>query len=280
MAIKYGVDRAKKYAYFCDSEGDNIVDFQFNPANLPLSEGQEYNDKVTTGSYEPDVLWVSAKTQRFNIDMFIDRTYESAGGNSVNDSFVPNKNPFQGLTNLAFGTVEASATFNNGNRIVTGLRNAFRKENKEDALEARFVKSDYRAGNNVNSGDFDANVGVLGELKKLLFYVGPKDVNSIPRADVSNDFLTINANTKVIQYSGARKYFTPPPMVQFFYGNIWREGFIENIEYNLSVPNRDLVPQRLEATLQFLVVRGGFLEAPQLSPVSTKSLDGSRPQFI
>ncbi len=92
-------DRAVKKAYFSDLSGGHIIEFQFSPHQLDFSEGGNYADRVVTGNYFTDLVWISGRPNKFTVQLFIDRTQESYFVDNFNQdpfseiSRFPNRNP-------------------------------------------------------------------------------------------------------------------------------------------------------------------------------------------
>lgn len=243
-------DRAVKKAYFSNLEGGRIVEFQFSPASLGFEESSKYATRVKTGSYFTDLVWISGNPNAFNIRMFIDRTQESYTSENYNqDPFssfrrFPNQSPrFTSLdsVNLVRGIASSNSS--------SGFASSFKKNTKEGGKEIQ--PSNYSASPHFKQSQFNESVGVTPDLEALMYYVRPKGFQ-LDEITTSN-----NQVVSVSDFDNGR--FTPPPMVRFYYGNMWREGYIIRVKYNLSVMNKLLVPRRLDADITMACTKWGYL---------------------
>lgn len=243
-------DRAVKKAYFSDLSGGHIIEFQFSPHQLDFSEGGNYADRVMTGHFFTDLIWISGRPTKFKVQLFIDRTQESYFVENYNqDPFAelhrfPNRNPKY----LNFDVVNLAKGIASGNTS-SGFASSFKGA---DTRGANTVSpSVYSASPHYKQSEFDENVGVLKDLEALLYYVRP-DGLKLSEATFKND-----GSVSIRDFEQRR--FVPPPMVRFYYGAIWREGYMINVDYNLSVMNKLLVPKRLDAEIEFACTKWGYL---------------------
>lgn len=246
-----GIERATKKAYITDLNGGNIVDFQFTPEELDFFEGGRFADRSSVGNYHTDYIWISGQPNKFKIDMWVDRTSESFGIGGT-DPFedasrfpkVANRKYTNfGLVNLVRGIQSGSTS---SGFQSTFFRNKNTTANKIDpsiySFNPEFPQDEY--ANNTK--------GVYFDLERLLYYVRPLGF------ELSRGTITPDGAISLRNFTQSR--FTPPPMVRFFYGNSWSEGYIEEVKYNLSAMNKQLVPRRLKAEISFLRTRWGYLE--------------------
>jgi len=244
------VDRAVKKAYFSDLEGGHILEFQFSPSELDFSEGGQYADRVMTGNYFTDLIWISGRPTKFNVQLFIDRTQESYTVDNYNqdpfDSFkrFPNSNPRYGnfdIVNLINGIKNSNTS--------SGFATSFKKAGDKGANEVQ--PSTYTASPHYKQSSFEENVGVIKDLEALMYYVRPKGFK------LGEITIQTDGNVSVKDFEQGR--FMPPPMVRFYYGSFWREGYITEVKYNLSVMNKLLVPRRMDATIEMACTQWGYL---------------------
>ena len=246
-------NRARKKAYFSDLDGGHIVDFQFTPDELTFVEGGRFSDRIATGQYLTDYIWISGKPNSFNIKMWVDRTQESM---VLGDQ---NTDPFSDVTRFPkkshprftnFDVVSLIRGINNSDTS-SGFASTFAK--KSDAKTGNAIDpSKYSATPDFKQDIFSENKGVYYDVENLMYYVRPKGF-SLAKGTVSND-----GSIKISDYKQTR--FTPPPMVRFYYGNLWSEGYIEEIKYSLTAMNKQLVPRRLEADITFIRTNWGYLD--------------------
>jgi hypothetical protein len=255
----------KRVAYLTDLEGNNIFEFMFAPNELEFTEENEFNERIMVGRVEPDVLWVSGKSKEFNLDIFVDRTAESYGSNKNLDMF--QRTWIDGLSMFNPTLVQQMRT------VVSKF-----KSTKDTGLD-KFQRSDLNiAPHYVQDEAKNKTSGVLPDLDKLLYFVRQKGapsstitVTSInSRGDVSSSIALDNP--------AKAKKFIAPPKCRFFYGAIWREGYVKRIRYKFTAPNAQLIPQRLEVSITFLWMRGGVL-AETNAPAFTEKL-GDSGQFV
>lgn len=250
-------DRAIKRAYFSDLSGNHIIEFQFSPAELDFSEGGTYADRVSTGNYFTDLVWISGRPTKFRVQMFVDRTAESY--------FVSNYNqdPFADLTRFP-NRLPKYLDFDILN-LVKGIANG----NTSSGFVSSFKKRYEGAGNDVDASTYSAtphfaqpldkaSQGVLRDLEALMYYVRPEGL-TMAEATFKPDG---SLNVKDV----GQQRFTPPPMARFYFGSIWREGYIINVDYNLSVMNKELVPLRMDANIEFACTRWGYLSEVSQEP--------------
>lgn len=251
MSIKIS-DRALKKAYFTDIYGGNIIDFQFTPESLEFEEGGKFKDRVAVGRYQTDYVWISGKPNTFDLKMWVDRTDESISRTDFYDPFADEKRfPKQTRSRyLNFDIVNLT-------------------KDKYNGIKSMFYKKD-----NIQSNDIDPSIysfnpefpqdsiqnnskGVYYDLERLMFFVRPQGFK------LSSGTLETDGTLKISDVKQSR--FTPPPKVRFFYGNMWCEGYISEVKYTLSAMNRNLVPRRLEAEIQFLRINWGYLEEVEVN---------------
>lgn len=256
-------DRAVKKAYFSDLGGEHILEFQFSPHTLDFQEGGRYSNRVSTGNFFTDLVWISGEVNAFDLRMFIDRTQESyTVENADQDPYssfrrFPNaKNPAPNLdiVNLIRGITNSNTS--------SGFANSFRKPSTSGA---NYVEpSKYSASPQFKQTSFNDNVGVIADVEALMYYVRPKGLN-LSEITISSD-----GSASVKDFEQGR--FVPPPKCRFYFGNMWREGYIVNVKYNLSVMNKQLVPQRMDAELKMICTKWGYL-----NDINTPTLDSAVP---
>ena len=239
-------DRATKKAYFTDLDGGHIFEFQFSPNELDFKEGGQYVDMVMTGNFFTDLIWISGVPNRFNLRVFIDRTQESY----VVEDY--NQDPFSAI--IRFPSARPRMSSYDATSMIMGLK-------QSSGLSTSF-KKDYQGGGNSvdpskysSSPDFkqsqmDGASGVLKDLEALMYYVRPKGLKL-------SEITIQQGQVSVKDFPTGR--FVPPPMIRFYYGAMWREGYLINVDYNLSVMNNILVPRRLDANLTIACTRWGYL---------------------
>lgn len=259
-------DRAVKKAYFSDFFGDNIVEFQFAPHELDFSEGGQYADRVVTGNFFTDLIWISGRPTKFSVQMFIDRTQESFISDQYNqDPFAnfkrfPNSNPrLSGfdIYNMVQGLKQGSSS--------SGFATSFKRGNtKEDGNEV--APSNYSASPQFSQSQFNEATGVIKDLEAILYYVRPRGLKLSE--------ITIEGTQVVSIGDYKQNRFVPPPKVRFYYGAFWREGYITEVKYNLSVMNKLLVPRRLDATIEMACTSWGYL-----NEIGNSAIDGAKPNF-
>lgn len=240
-------ERAIKRAYFSDLDGGVILEFQFTPADMDFTEGGQFIERIKTGSYFSDFMWVSGKSAPTQLAFFVDRTQASYVSGTMN------QNPFSEVQRFPNRFTKYT------NLDIVGLIKNLPSQYKsyvgnKSKEKGTLVASNYSASPHYNQG-LDENVGVLKDLEALMYFVRPK---GLKLAEITIN--TSDAGEKTVSmkdYQQSR--FTPPPMVRFYFGPIWREGYITEVRYNLSVLNKLLVPQRMDASITMLCTRWGYL---------------------
>jgi len=247
-------DRAGRRAYFSDISGGHIIEFQFSPSELDFSEGGNFSRRQPTGSYFQELVWISGKTDPYDIRLFIDRTQESYTVDEYNkDPFAsfkrfPNRNPRYNNAEV-FSYITGIGIANTS----SGFASSFRK--KQDGGANEVQPSIYNATPHFKQTQFEENVGVIRDLESLLYYVRPKGLK-ISEATIQSD-----GTVDILDFPQSR--FTPPPMVRFYYGEFWREGYITQVKYTLSAMNKLLVPRRMDATITMECTKWGYLNEPK-----------------
>ena len=248
-------DRAIKRAYFTDGEGGNMLEFQFAPFELEFTEGGRFSDRIQVGNYFNNMMWISGRPMEFNLDMFIDRTQESFTADEINNDPFANIKRFSHTTpkyfnfdivNLVKGIISGNSS--------SGFQSSFKKRYTGDGNTVE--PSTYTASPHYEQKNINGDVGVLNDLEKLLYYVRPMGLK-LASAELNSDGVV-----KLTDYEQSR--FTPPPKFRFYYGSMWREGYILEIKYKLSVMNKLLVPQRLEARIKLGCTRMGYFNEVSL----------------
>lgn len=260
--------RANKKAFFSDLSGGHIVEFQFTPEEMKFTEGGKFIEKDMVGHYFNDSMWVSGKASPFDVRMFIDRTAESYMVDGDSDPFEQIKrhpNRFAKYGNLDIvNFVRGIAKGRSSSAFIPD----FNKKQVAQTKPSAYSSSPDFAQNPDNTK------GVLPDLEALLYYVRPLGLDLSKQ--VSQDTTSLHSSgdgktevktIKIKDFQQTR--FTPPPKVRFFYGDIWREGYIEEVNYTLSILNRDMIPQRLDADIRMICSRWGYLSAIDTSKVST-----------
>lgn len=245
-------ERATGRAYFTDLDGGNVIDFQFAPATLSMFEGSRYTDRISIGEYHTDFLWLSGKPNNFKLKFWVDRTQESMGVWTGEDPF-ENMNNNRMRTNPRYSNFDALNMVRNmakGEFGSSGFYTSLRK--KGDSKKGNpLVPSKYSVNPDFRQEGYSEDIGVYGDLEKLLHFVRPKGFK------LASIKLNIDGTMRLTDFEQSR--FTPPPKIRFYYGNMWREGYIEQVSYQLSVMNKRLVPRRLEADITFICTRWGYL---------------------
>lgn len=244
-------ERAKKKAYFSDLDGGHIVDFQFAPEELNLTEGGRFADRVTVGHYFTDYVWLSGKPNKLKLTMWIDRTQESMITGDLD------VNPFEDVLRFPRRSRPRFTNFDVVNLVrgiasggtSSGFASTFKKKNTAGANQ--IDPTVHSATPDFNQSGYNESVGVYRDVEKLMYYVRPEGFE-LGTATFQND-----GSVKISDFKQAR--FTPPPMCRFFYGSMWMEGYIEEVKYNLTVMNKQLVPRRLEAEISFIRTNWGYL---------------------
>tara|TARA_Y100000034_G_scaffold29728_1_gene36161 strand:+ start:37440 stop:38186 length:747 start_codon:yes stop_codon:yes gene_type:complete len=235
-------DRAVKRAYFSNLEGGNIVEFQFSPASLQFKEGGKFEERIKVGNYFPELIWISGDTNAFELRFFIDRTQESY----VRDEY--NSDPFEDFKRFPepYTKYVPSQVY----ALIAGAKQDS-DVRKNGAVGGGIQPSSYSASPHYAQSSFNDNVGVLKDLEALMYFLRPQ---GIELGDIS---ISESGEVNINDFSQNR--FTPPPMFRFYYGSIWREGYFTNIEYQLSAMNKQLVPNRLDATIKMACSNWGYL---------------------
>lgn len=245
-------DRAVKKAYFTALDGSHTLEFQFAPSELDFMEGGGFVDRLPTGSYFNELTWISGKPTNFRLRMFIDRTQESY---IVEDY---NQDPFEQIRRFPNRTPMFNA--DNILNFIEGIKNALIP--REQGLEIRLVPSNYSASPEFKQRSSGNNSGVIPDLEALLYYVRPKGLK------LSEITIQKEGSIKMTDFEQGR--FTPPPMIRFYFGNIWKEGYITEVNYNLSVMNKQLTPRRLDADIKIACTRWGYL-----NDMSNEAIEGA-----
>lgn len=276
MSIGNLAERASRKAYFSDLDGGNILEFQFMPSELEFMEGGDFSERKPVGSYFPEFMWINGRTSPMQLQFFIDRTMASfVAGEYNQDPFsevkrFPNKYAKYtrlDIVNMVNGLSKGQSS--------SGFLSTFGDKRKGQGVTP--IASGYSASPHYNQ-PLDENVGVLKDLEALLYYVRPlglklgeMTIQTSQRAVMGDKGKGEMGTIKYKDYEQAR--FTPPPMVRFYFGAIWKEGYISEVNYNLSVLNKKLVPQRLDAKLTMVCTRWGYLSevGSQVEAVSIDS---------
>ena len=261
------IDRAVKRAYFSGLSGENILEFQFSPAELNFVEGGRYVDRIPTGSYFNQPAWVSGKASDFSLRMFIDRTQESYTAENYNED------PFQGVTRFpsriplvnSLDIAQLIRGIVTGNTS-SGFQSSFKK--KHEGKHNEVAPSNYSASPHYRQSAFNEGAGVISDLESLLYFVRPKGLR------LSELTIEEDGKINIEDFDVAR--FTPPPKVRFYQGSIWREGYMVEVAYNLSVMNKQLVPMRMDARIKIACTNWGYLN--ELSSSSVDSAIDVTPQ--
>ena len=259
-------NRATKAAYFTELDGSHITPFQFTPNELDFKESGKYTDRLSTGEYFPDMVWISGSANDFKIRMFIDRTMESFVSSDIN------ADPFSSIKKL-------NSRYNDGNTLqILSLITAISNGNNPSGFLNDFRSAGGGKGNKVPmtshsmSPDFKQNqisdgIGVIKDLENILYFVRPKGLR-IDQQSTQSKISLYNPNPNggvqtqlsTVKYQDfQKKRFVPPPMARFYYGSFWREGYIKEVSYKLTCMNSELVPRRMDAEITFGCVRWGYL---------------------
>lgn len=230
--------RASKTTYLTDIPGNTVIQFQFSPHEISGAESGNFSERVRVGGHEPELIWISGTVRKMSIPFFIDRTEESVSQQRFNnrplDPYIrfPNRFPRSSQDDaLAYRQGVA-----NGNGA---------KETPE--LE----RSNFDPNPNFRLFQNDTEIGVYRDLDLFLKFVRPAGKGlTVAKFEQTGEF-------RILDTAEAR--FFPPPVVRFFHGNYWLQGYLARIEYRMSAMNGSLVPRRLEGTLDFLIEKDGVL---------------------
>jgi hypothetical protein len=259
MANLWSVPANRKVAYLCDMNGDNVFAFMFAPHELDFTEENDFFENIPVGSTEPDVLWVGGVPKRFPLEIFVDRTNESGGTNTELDAF------YQENVNQSFSSQLAERLARTIGRI-TDAANAdiATFSSAPTGQKFNFVRSDLNISPQYSQDGYDnETIGVYPDLDRLLYYIRQAGENA-DSVSIDEGATIEQINSQINKFSNPSvKKFVSPPKCRFFYGTLWREGYVRKLDYKLEVPNAQLIPRRLRAKLEFLWIRGG-----SLSPVA------------
>lgn len=242
-------NRATKGAYLCDLQGGHIVDFQFSPETLEFNEGGRFNDRIITGRHDTDYIWISGQPTRQNIKMWVDRTLES------NTQLDQTSDPYSSITKLPKSAIPRYADFdvvNFINGVKNGLVDLYSKARgiKDVTEQTSLEPSTYAVSPNFNQATSNDSKGVFYDVELLAYFLRPEGYE-LAKATNTNGVISID--------DVKQTRFIPPPKCRYFYGNYWAEGYIQEVEYKLSVMNDNLVPMRMEADIVFLRTKWGYL---------------------
>ena len=247
------IQQATRKGFFADLSSNVLAEFQFNPTEITLPESSEVQSRTPTGREEPDLLWVKGAGRSFRVDLFIDRTAESKGrglGNTTVNDYARPDSYYWGPGSEVSQNVRAV-----GDRVDRTLN----RLEKLNPPAPEFNMSDYNPSPHVNPDDdgFREDVGVYGEYQKFL------------RMKRSEGYE--NPDRRVAMLLGRDVKFAPPPLIVFFFGDLWVEGYVTELTPKFSVFTKELVPQRLELEVTMSVLASGIL-APVPQPISTRSV--------
>lgn len=261
------IPRALAKAYLSNIDGSVIVDFQFAPSELNFSEGSEVKTFNEVGQHDTDLLWVSGKPQQFMLDIFVDRTAESFDNSDKQAfdewynirrfiSWYPSLIPILGAASPFGAGVAAVTTAGIAKSLeVYGM---FKKKGQvadpsdypsKYIANPEFMQTRGQGGERI--------IGVNDDVQKILYFIRPTGYTETSGEQSGDD---IDKGRFTVEPTVQDAAFNPPPLCRFFYGNIWREGYIIDFNYNLSVPNNLLTPQRLMGQITIQILRGGVLD--------------------
>lgn len=254
-------DRATKKAYFTDLDGNHLVQFQFTPDTLEFIESGLYIDRIPIGKYFNNLTWISGKPNTFELRLFVDRTQESYLIENYNQS------PFDSVTRFpnqhsetrSLDILNLLAGIKNSNTS-SGFASNFRDQGEKTSNKV--TPTSYNASPDYPQTAFNEGTGVMPDIEALLYYVRPKGLK------LSEITIQRSGEVRIDDFDMGR--FIPPPMVRFYYGNLWREGYIVDVKYTLSVMNKLLVPRRLDAQIKIACTNWGYL-----TDLNDESLEGS-----
>ena len=245
-------NRSTKGAYFSDTKGGNIIDFQFSPETLEFNEGGRFSDRVLTGRYNVDYIWISGQPTKMSIKMWVDRTLESVTPTDAT------QDPFGDVVRFPKATIPRYANFDIVN-MVRGMKNGImdringnvKNKQLQSKTPIPIDPSVFAVSPNFDQSTTTSNKGVFHDVEKLAYFIRPLGYEQGVATTNSEGVISIS------DYKHNR--FTPPPKCRYFYGNFWAEGYIQEVSYKLSVMNENLVPLRMEADIEFIVTDKGYL---------------------
>jgi hypothetical protein len=231
-------ERAIRSAFFSNESGTVIIDFQFTPVSIEFEKSTAYHSSNMNGFDEPDIGWISGVPSHFALDIFIDRTSESLG-----EKYTEYEGETLQNTEFYYGYDKYNQS---------GIIKEYIKSAKN--AKANFKVSDY-AVNAVfaKNAKYNETIGVFQDLANLLYFITPLGNDTLPVGDMTKKGVVVLKNFKTAQFS-------PPPVILFFYGDFWKKGFLSRISYSLSAMNKNLIPRRLMANLEFIELSGGVLK--------------------
>ena len=246
------MDKALRYAYLANISNDFIIDFQFTPDTLVRTESSDVKTENSTGSFDPNLLWVSGLPESFSVHIFIDRTKGSFVGDKKFSPNVASKpfnypNPFE--SSVILGAIQ---------RVLAG------KKVMQDILPSAYDPAPHFAQTETN--------GVLNDLERIKYFLRPKGYTSSAGSSIVTQQ---NFKDKVKISEHNNQLFIPPELVRFFYGDIWIEGYLNEFKYTLSCLNKNLVPERLEGDLTISVHNSGVLSTQYSTPQNSGFNDAS-----
>lgn len=231
--------------YISDIGGNVVIPFQFSLAELSGSESANFSERVRTGGFEPELIWISGQVRRLTVPFFIDRTEESR--NYQVQSNLPTRLDNQ----IRFPSRYPRISQEDALSYEAGLKNSEPAPGATSKSANEVERSQYVATADFKQYDNDGNQGVYRDLELFLYFIRPFGVKlSTGKFDDSGAFSIKDS---------PESRFTPPPMCRFFHGNYWIQGYVGRLNYNMTAMNSLLVPRRLDGTIEFIIEKDGIL---------------------
>jgi hypothetical protein len=233
-------EKALTHAYFSDVSGKVVIDFQFSPASLTFVENSKVVEETVVGHYGNDLLWIGGNVSDIKLHIFLDRTEESLVGQKSDALNRTIKTP-----NVFVAPFQSSV-------ILEAIKNVLGMSSRpgiNDPERSSYDPAPHFAQNPNNT------TGVLGDVAKFQYFMRPEGYkNSViiveggaNKSSKDEDTLT-NPNDAL---------FSMPPLIRFYHGEIWVEGYLSVFNYKLTVMDKQLIPNRLEADINIKVHRFG-----------------------
>ena len=234
------IDKATKHAYFSDVTGNVIIDFQFSPHELEFRENSKIVGESVVGHFGNNLLWIGGDVSDVKIHIFIDRTEES---------FVGQK------SDLTTRHIQTPGIFSN----------PLEKSVVVDAIKNVISMSQLPGINNPERSYYDpaphfpqkenSETGVLNDIAKFQYFTRPEGYKS--NTIVIKEGSKSSKRDRYVYTSENDALFSAPPIIRFYHGEMWVEGYITNFSYKVSAMNTELIPRRMEGDISIKVHRYG-----------------------